>query len=327
MTELWERPGQLTDQVGGFGDPDGQPVTPDTLKAFDYEWLSFQVYNPHPDFPPEKWNLNPGLKGWQDAGLEAGVWATSYAVANFQRDGKAAALQAKRLGAQHLIADIESCLKDTRSARAAKAYILGCRAGGWTGPVHLTTFGCPSDPLKWDFAMDVESFLETGGGIFPQAYPADGLEYTARNALTYWSREGVNSHPERINVMLSVGNGPNGRRNGEQNASMLLEADAAGFKVGRRVSVYMAQYARRSDLQALAPWSLKPSAPPPAPNPEDVRAQIVADADTWLTAVTGVQRLSRLRVTRRIAAMENTTERWGTVREQIAKLLDDAQIP
>jgi hypothetical protein len=140
----------------------------------------------------------------QAAGLEVAAWGVIYDQKGFYSDGKSLAESANRLGAKYLMADVEDCLKGTRSTRAATEIIRGVRDGGWSGPVHLTTLGAPQqkpDGTFWDYEFDLDSFLETGGGIFPQAYANQAPTYAPKLCVDYFVGQ-LKVPRERLNLMI-----------------------------------------------------------------------------------------------------------------------------
>lgn len=247
MTEIFNLPGALTDtQLAG---------DPKTLAAGGLRWLSFQAQN---DTNLRDFDFKP----YRDVGLSCGVWGVSYNVASFKRDGMNLAKQALKLGAEHVMADLEEGAK----AQNVQLLIDGLRVGGWTGQVHLTTLGAPFDPLRDDYRIDPKPFLNTGGGIFPQAYAAATKTYEPIRCSTYWMRVGV---PEdRINYMVDLATernletGQPTKLDGGAYAELLRAANA-----GPRFSIFMSQWATPADLAAL-----KALIPPPTPTVEGTKA-------------------------------------------------------
>lgn len=290
------------------------------LRAHGYDWLSVQVQNgaavKDRDLAPAK-----------AAGLSAGVWGVSYSADTFRQDGERLGRQAVRLGAEHVMADIEPAAKFTRDSRGLLPYIVGIREGGWTGPVHLTPLGAPVNARPFgpnDFAVDVASFLATGGSILPQAYFNAYDEYRPDLVAAYWLACGVPA--DRLNVMIAVyaGEGKGGRISG---AEWLPLLKAAGVHSG--FSIYMEEMLQPYDLeglhelsqgprQALTPKTSEPT--PVTPDPAAINAKIAALAETWLAPHEGDEPLARLRMIKRIATA--TDAGWVGVRENVASALD-----
>jgi hypothetical protein len=200
-------------------------------------------------------------------GLEPGVWAVIYQDENTVRQeiGRAAAKRALDLGAQHLMFDIEYNDFD------GDAIVTGCHQEGWTEPVHLTCLGAPERAPNggfWDYGYDLDAFLDTGGGIFPQAYyapyPTGGRHpnYAAAVCSEYFAWQCGVSH-ERINMMIW----PNGFNAGEVERDLLLEA---GY--GKAMSVFLTESTSGHDFDVLEALSLGET--PPPPDGDDVLAQL-----------------------------------------------------
>jgi hypothetical protein len=212
------------------------------LRRHGYAWVAFQAQN---DDSLVDHDLNPA-KG---AGLETAVWGVSYSPDNFGRDGYLLAKQALKLGASHLIMDVEQAAKNT-SPGGLKVLVDECRAAGWSYPVHLSTMGPPSSPDVNDYGMDVASFLDTGGGVLTQAYANETDLFTPELAVRYWTRVGVPR--DRLNLTISLYPAEAdkqypGRRYDGQKWVQLLQA--AGW--GKAISIFMAEAATDTDLDAL----------------------------------------------------------------------------
>jgi hypothetical protein len=245
--ELYAQPGLLTNEQS--------PYDLAALVGHGYRWLSFEAVDGTLLYD---WNLEPA----RAAGLSPGVWGVTYGDHDnpdpdvFYRDGLALGRQAIELGAEHVMADIEACAKGTRSNAGLWPYVSGVRDGGWSGPVHLTTLGSPSDPERWDYEIDVDSFLDTGGGVFPQAYYNDYADYLPANCSTYWTRVGVPAG--RLNMMIGLYTGLRGRIDGEEWVGLLTDAG-----IGRNLSIFMAQHGTKADWDSLETLTL---ADDPAPD-------------------------------------------------------------
>lgn len=324
--DITTTPGLLTDQQAA--------KDPVWLRAHGYDWLSFQVYNPHAGGLKDR-DLMPAKR----AGLSAGVWGVTYGLndkpdaATFRRDGEALGRQAVHLGADHVIVDAEMCAKFTRDTSGLKPIIDGLRAGGWLGPVHWTSLGAPSNPRTAanpngnDYGCDERSFLETGGGVLPQEYVNESLDYAPALCKAYWLACGVPA--DRLNHMIAVYTGALGRINGKGWAKALT---AIGCK--RNFSIYMIEMLEPFDLEgldALAKAIVQPTptltpTPTPTVSSAECRTNVVRDAERWLTTRPGPETLSRLRVVERIANTNNTDPKWNAVRDNIVALLDGAGI-
>lgn len=233
-----------------------------------YEWVSFQVQN---DTSVRSYDLAPA----KSAGLDAGCWGVSYDAANFHRDGKALAEQTLKVGGQHLIGDIEMAAKNTRATRGLRPYIDGVRAGGWTGPVHLNTMGPPANPEVNDYQIDLESFLETGGGILTQAYANETDLFTPELAVAYWTRVGVPK--DRLNLTISLMPAeadkqyPGRRYDGATYLQLLKDA---GW-THRAISIFLDEGMTDEDETELKP--ITAPLPPPATSPIAENRQVALD--------------------------------------------------
>jgi hypothetical protein len=202
---------------------------------------------------------------WVKAGFQPELWGVSYRTDEFERDGFNLGRQAAKLGAKRVMADIEYAAKGTRATRGLLPYVKAVRAGGYTGPVDLTTLGAPSNPLVNDFAVDVQSFLETGGDVYAQAYVNAFPEYLPALCVVYWTRVGVPR--DRLNLMIELRS--EGGKPRYAGADWLPLLAAAGL--GSAVSLFLSYDATPEDLAALAPLLLKPP-----PTPLELRNQALA---------------------------------------------------
>jgi hypothetical protein len=255
---------------------DPAPMTLRMLAAFGVRWISYQAQNGGND--PADFDLEPA----RAAGLSPGVWGVTYGRGHtpdaeiFLRDGRTLGSQAVKLGAEHLMVDVEYAAKGTRDGRLLRPIVDGVRAGGWSGPVHVTTLGAPRGPYGLganDYEIDIESFLETGGGMFSQDYAHATQSYAPKHGKAYWTAMGV--PPARYSSMIGfhVAEGdqdtPGVRWTGAQWRPLLEEAD-----VGRAVSIFMAEFTTEADLAALEPL-FKTSAPPSGPAAAETEQRIV----------------------------------------------------
>lgn len=195
------------------------------------------------------------------AGLRAEVWGVTYAAGDFVRDGKLLGEQAVKHGVQSVTMNAEQVAKGTRPTRGLQPIVDGVRAGGFMGPVSLNTLGSPFNPLEHDFAMDTESFLETGGGVAVQAYYNAYPEYHPSNCATYWLRF---VPKDRLNLTLGLydPSSESGRPQlrGADYVPMVQMAQAIGLPP-RAISIFLPETMFPTDLAELAPL-LKPTTPP-----------------------------------------------------------------
>jgi hypothetical protein len=208
-------------------------------------------------------------------GQEPGVWAVIYEDEDASRYANAAAAagRALDLAAEHLMFDIEYNGFD------AGPIIEGCRAEGWTKEVHLTCLGAPeSNPNGgfYDYGYDLDSFLATGGGIFPQAYwaafPASGRHpnYAAAVCRDYYHGQ-LKVPLGRLNIMIW----PNGYNTAEVERDLLLAAD-----LGRQMSIFLAESTSEHAYDVLLPISLGETPQPPEPQPDsEVLEQLAQTAE------------------------------------------------
>lgn len=315
MTDILTTPGVLTD---------AQMSTDRArwLKLHGVEWVSVQAQN---GTIVKTRDLAP-LKA---AGLSAGIWGVSYGAGDapnadaFRRDGQLLGARAVLMGADHVIADIEMAAKDTRASRGLEPYLDGIRRGGWLGPVHLCPLGAPVNALPHggnDFAIDVEGFLETGGGVLPQAYFNAYDEYRPDLCVDYWRACGVPMDKINVTVAVYAGEGKGGRISGAEWVPLLRDAD-----VYRNLSIYMDEFLMPFDMEGLHPLTLGPPRPteeeePVTVDPAAVNLKIAALAETWLAENSGDEPLTRLRNIKRIATTSDA--KWTAVRDDVRAALD-----
>lgn len=206
------------------------------------------------------------------AGLEVAAWGVIYDQKGFYSDGKSLAESANRLGAKHLMADVEDCLKGTRSTRAATEIIRGVRDGGWSGPVHLTTLGAPQqkpDGTFWDYEFDLDSFLETGGGIFPQAYANQAPTYAPKLCVDYFVGQ-LKVPRERLNLMIWLDD-----KMSANDWLALLEAAQSGVAFSVFLAEFFSGYGHPigafDKLRLSVTQTQSHTAPPPPPSKLDPR--------------------------------------------------------
>jgi hypothetical protein len=220
-----------------------------------YSRVNFQAQN---DLKTVDFDLNR----CRAAGLAADVWGVTYAKENFYRDGRLLGSQAVKLGADDATMNCEMAAKDTRASRGLRPIIEGVRDGGWIGPVNLNTLGAPINPDVNDFAMDIESFLETGGGVACQAYAnAHPESYMPEACMRYWLRMGVPF--ERLNLTIGLYDPASENPQG----SFLTGADYVPLlqaaKVRHNISIFMPETMHANDLaelEAITKAELPPSA-------------------------------------------------------------------
>jgi hypothetical protein len=248
-TGLLGNPGIMT-----VSDPQGSGITYADWIDHGYTWITFQAVN-------RPATLTPDLSAAQAAGFPngVGVWGVVYDLGDFYNFGLALGAQAVALGAAHVIVDAEFCLEGTRPG-GAQPIIDGLNDGGWTGPVHLSTLGSPSDPNLFDFEMDFQSFLNTGGGVLPQSYSNETRDYDAANCAIYWQRLGV--PPEMLNYTIGLYSGALGRLSGADYLPLLQEAG-----VVHNFSIFLGETATSSDINDLDVLTVATD-PPPDPGTE-----------------------------------------------------------
>jgi hypothetical protein len=235
--------GNLYEMSGLFTDTDPQAggINMTYYAQKGYRWISYQAVNGGTLKNP---NLTAAKAAGFDPNVGAGVWGVVYDLSDFHAFGVRLGSQAVALGAQHVIVDAEIVYKNTRPGNQGAPIIQGIRDGGWNGPVHLSTLGAPSNPTVNDFAMDTTSFLNTGGGILPQAYSNETTDYDPVNCKTYWTRVGVPAG--KINYTIGLYSGARGRISGAEEVQLL---NAAG--VNRNFSIFLAETALLADVTAL----------------------------------------------------------------------------
>jgi hypothetical protein len=259
---MLDKPGMLTDM----------PLTQEDYDSYTrhgYRWLSFQAQNAEATYYYD-------LTSAKASGLDCGIWGVTYEQQHFFRDGKLLGEMASTMMADHVIVDAEFCLINTRPG-LAQPIINGLRAGGWLGPVHLTTLGAPDNPKTSanlsgnDFAMDVESFLNTGGGVIPQAFYNMHYGYRPKACKDYWS-----SFTDRINLHVSIAYSepyaprPNVRMAGAEWVPLLQEAAS-----GKAMSVFQSRHILPGDLDGLDALTRLTE---PVPEPVPARPTV---ASTW----------------------------------------------
>jgi hypothetical protein len=267
---------------------DPSPLSWDLIAAYGVGWATFQAQN--------------GGNNPKDADLDAiraqgigdvGVWGVTYAVddrnnnprgLSFHDQNEILGRQATRLKADHVIVDIEECAKRTRASRGLKPAIAGVRAGGWTGAVSISTLGAPINPDVNDYEIDVQSFLETGGIVLPQAYANDWPEYDPEACVRYWTRVGVPRGRLNLTISLTAGDTSKTRWAGPD---WLPGLQRAGL--GNAWSIFMAEYATEADLAALKTLTPQPLGQAPAGagrTPELTRRRMIdegaAQVHTWI---------------------------------------------
>ncbi|MBA2633464.1 MAG: hypothetical protein H0U86_10785 [Chloroflexi bacterium] len=231
---------------------DLDPAKLASFKKHGYEWVMLQAQN-------DTARRGYDMSRVRAAGLKPCVWGVSYVAANFYRDGWWLAERALQLGADELCMDIEMAAKFTRGG-GLRPLVKGVRDAGWTGPVHLNTMGPPYNVDVNDYEIDVETILETGGGIFTQAYYNETNAFHPTLAVRYWTRVGVPL--DRLNVSISLYPSESDKekpRNKLSGADYLPLLQDAGVK--RNLSIFMGQVLTEDDMRALDPLALPP--PPP----------------------------------------------------------------
>lgn len=307
-----EGPGLYTDVINPF--PFGDVTWP-KLVGWGFEWATFQVYNPH---------LYAGVKDFDLAAVKAhglknvGVWGVIYDLTDFYTGGKALGTQAVKLGAQNCIVNAEMCMKNTRATRAALPIIRGIRDGGWAGPVDLITLGAPWNPDVNDYAMDLESFLDTGGSIHSEDYLNESEGYGVKEANVYYDRLGIPK--EKVNHSIALYSGAKGRIDGAVWVPILKNAG-----VTRNFSTYMIQDGNAADYEALS--QLIKSVPVSALDAAATREAMISPAEAWLTSEANLghpQTKSRIRLAKRI--LKATDLQLQSARDPIYNALNGAGV-
>lgn len=284
-----------------------------------YRWISYQVQN---DASTRDFDLARA----RSFGFTTGVWGVTYSPANFYRDGVLLGTKAKNLGAQHVQTDVEYAAKNTRPG-GMKPLINGIRDGGWKGPIHLNTLGAPSNEYDHDFAVDVKSFLDTGGGVIAQAYINVSQDYRPSSCVTYWTRPDVGVPRDKLNLMIAMYNGqsdnPEGGRRvfGEEWAQLLLTAGQ-----GRQFSVWEPRQGIDDDYRALRALTNIPG--PIVEEPMgalELRDFLVNKVKLWESSQNVSTALARLTIVRRILFAKDGA--WFSIREDIKRLLDQEGVP
>lgn len=227
------------------------------LSGAGYDWVSYQLINGGAvtGVDIREYGMLSGFKS-------CGAWGVVYDEVDFYPFGVRFARELVRQGAQHAIVDAEFCAKFTRDGQRMLPIIRGMRDGGWAGPVHLSTLGAPFDARPHgpnDFAMDVKSFLDTGGGVLPQAYFNASSAYRPDLCVDYWVACGVPR--ERVNVTIELAV--------ESGTEKAIKIDGAGWDklladagCKRNFSCYMVQHMTKADIAGLAARAKLPVAPP-----------------------------------------------------------------
>ena len=225
-----------------------------SFKAHGYGWITYQAQNGD---GTRDFDLAPA----KAVGLSAGVWGVSYDQSAFFADGLALGRQALKLGAEHVMMNVEMPAKRTQASRGMKPIVDGLRAAGWTGPVNLNTLGPPVDPEANDYELDLASFLETGGGVLTQAYFNETDHYRPARAVRYFTRVGVPR--DKLNLTISIMPAESDKRKarailrGANYVPLLKEA-----RLGKAFSIFLAEAVTSADLTALDKVT---QAPPPKP--------------------------------------------------------------
>lgn len=307
-------PGLYTDQINPFPFPG---VTWPFLVEQGFEWATFQCYNPQ---------LYAGVRDFDLAAVKAhgfknvGVWGVIYSVDDFFKGGQQIGRQAVNLKAEHCIVNAEACMVGTRNDHAAVEIIRGIRDGGWQGSVDLSTYGAPWTPTFNDYAMDIDSFLRTGGTVISQDYFNDAECYDPAYGKLYWTRMGVRA--EKINHCIALYSGARGRINGPQWVDILKSAG-----IGRNFSVYQVQDGMMEDYKALSAATKVPTVPVPE-TAEEVRAAMIAHAESWLeyqaAVINNPATKSRIRLAKRI--LQTTEAQRSIVDDPILTALNKAGV-
>jgi hypothetical protein len=230
-----------------------------------YTCITYQVQN---DTGVVDHDLLPA----KQAGLRAEVWGVTYAKENFYRDGELLGRQAVKLGCEQAVTmNCEMSAKGTRANREMQPIIEGVRSGGWMGAVNLNTYGAPVNPDVNDFEMDIQSFLETGGGVACQAYYNAFPEYRPDLCASYWRRMGVPEGFLSLTLGLYDPSTDNPGKTQLSGAEYVPWVQEAG--VGKAISIFLPETMLPNDLVELEAITLA-SEPPEPPEPEDEMEKI-----------------------------------------------------
>ncbi len=287
------------------------------LERHGYEWIAYQAQNGE---TTRDFDLGPA----KAAGLSPGVWGVTYEPGRFHENGRLLGRQARALGAEHVQMDAEECAKDTRSTRGLKPVVDGIRDGGYAGPVSLNTLGAPDNPDVNDYAIDVKSFLDTGGGVFCQAYFNAHDAYRPSACVRYWTRVGVPAG--RLNVMIGLHRSeesqskPGVRLSGAEWVPLLEEAG-----VKRNFSVFLAEHAAEDDLDALDTLALAPAPVDVTGNRARALELLRSSIESWRAAGMSQDKLAIQRQT--LAWRVLTVLQSGSNVRALRELLDDLEAP
>lgn len=296
--------------------------TLDTLKswkALGYESIQYQAQNGHLTYEYD-------LSVAGAAGMRPEVWGVSYNQADFRRDGLLLGAKAVKLGARRVVVNAEMCAKFTRRMRGMRPIVEALREAGWTGPVDLSTLGSPIDPLAHDFEIDTQTFLETGGTIYAQAYVNAHGEYHPARCVQYWTRFVPR---ERLNLTLGLYDATS-EGGGRLTGAWYAEALKA-LSWGRGISIFMPELMLPTDLFDLGGITLP--APEPEPQPDvspaanRVEAMRLCDEAVELWRSEGLREdvidIQRLTLAWRVLNMKQVGAHMRSLRD----VLDAAEAP
>jgi len=185
---VFDTPGLLTDvQLAR---------SPQSFFDRGYRWIVRQAQN-------DSQVKDGSLPDYRAAGFKTGVWGVSYSVGTLARDAALLTAQAKGVGADLLVWDVEECLKGADRATVGNA--LGTFAA-FKGEKALTTLGLIAGNVPIDL------FLTSGWHVLPQAYwhPTSGDDgagnsTTLRPDLCVAQAQRVGVPLDRLHLMINSG--------------------------------------------------------------------------------------------------------------------------
>jgi hypothetical protein len=307
---------------------DPSPMSFALLAAHGWEEVFFQAQNGGNN--PLDFNLdfarNQGMK-------RASVWGVTYAPddrgnnprgLSFYEQNLILGKQAVKLKADTAMIDAEYCAKFTRKTQGLLPCIKALRDAGYQGKVHLCPLGAPFDPLVNDFEVDVQSFLDTGGDIYPQAYMHDHEEYEPELCVTYWTRDVVGVPRDRLNIMVSFSAGDTSKIRWGGNR-WLPHLQKVEDSVGRSISSFMAEYMTEADLVGLDALTLQTA------GPTAIEVRVETHYRHWAYEnhperdKPGYQPGSRISEGRRV--VDCNDKQWARVGPILRRALDAAGVP
>ena len=260
---VFDTPGLLTDvQVAR---------NPQSFFDRGYRWIVRQAQN-------DVQVKDGSLPAYRAAGFKTGVWGVSYSVATLSRDALLLTAQAKDVGADLLVWDVEECLKGADRPTVASALET---FAAFKGEKALTTLGLIAGNVPIDL------FLKSGWHVLPQAYwhPTSGDDgagnsTTLRPDLCVAQAQRVGVPLDRLHLMINSG--------GPLTPSEHLQALNTVPFVTPDISVFMAEFgpdALYDELRRITMRLAAPTTPTPvSPDAASTRAEIIRLAVAYETA-------------------------------------------